>query len=79
MTSTHVIEQANHISIPFRNDERFQGARVDADPNTDIAVITVVAADLIALPMGDLDMLAKSGDDVIAVGNPLVWENCQSC
>jgi S1-C subfamily serine protease len=69
VTSTHVIEQANDISVTLSDGRRFQGARVDADPNTDIAVIRIVAADLITLPMGDSDML-EVGDYVIAVGNP---------
>jgi S1-C subfamily serine protease len=69
VTNTHVIEQADDIAVTLSDGRRFQGSRVDADPNTDIAVIKITAADLVALPMGDSDML-EVGDYVIAVGNP---------
>ena len=69
VTNTHVIEHADDIAVTVSDGRRFQGSRVDADPNTDIAVIKIAAADLIALPMGNSDML-EVGDCIIAVGNP---------
>ncbi|WP_291571470.1 trypsin-like peptidase domain-containing protein [Bradyrhizobium sp.] len=69
VTNTHVIEEADDIAVILPDGRRFQGSRVDADPDTDIAVIKIAVADLVALPMGDSDML-EVGDYVIAVGNP---------
>ena len=69
VTNTHVIEQASDISVTLSDGRRFQGSRVDVDPNTDIAVIKIEIAGLVALPMGNSDML-EVGDYIIAVGNP---------
>jgi len=69
VTNTHVVEQANDIALTLSDGRRFQGYRVDADATTDIAVIKIAAANLVALPMGDSDML-EVGDYVITVGNP---------
>lgn len=69
VTNTHVIEQADDISVTLSDGRRFQGIRVDADPNTDIAVIRIAADNLVALPMANSDML-EVGDYLVAVGNP---------
>jgi serine protease DegQ len=69
VTNTHVIEQANDIAVTLSDGRCFQGSRVAADPDTDIALIRIAAADLVALPMGDSDVL-EVGDYVIAIGNP---------
>jgi serine protease DegQ len=69
VTGAHVIEHANDISVTLSDGRRFQGSRVDVDPNTDIAVIGIDAADLVELPMANSDTL-EVGDYLIAVGNP---------
>ena len=69
VTSAHVIEHSNDISVTLSDGRRFQGSRVDADPNTDIAVIRIDAADLVALPMAESDTL-EIGDYIVAVGSP---------
>jgi serine protease DegQ len=69
VTSAHVIEHANDISVTLSDGRRFQGSRVDADPDTDIAVLRIDASGLVELPMADSDTL-EVGDYLIAVGNP---------
>lgn len=69
VTNSHVIEHADDISVTLADGRRIEGSRIDADPATDIAVIGIAAADLVALPMGDSDAL-EVGDYLIAVGNP---------
>jgi len=69
VTSTHITEHGNDISVTLSDGRRFQGSRVDADPDTDIAVIRIDAADLMELPMTNSDTL-EVGDYVIAIGNP---------
>ena len=69
VASAHVLEHAYDISVTLSDGRRFQGSLVDADPNTDVAVIRVAAADLVALPMADSETL-EVGDYLVAVGNP---------
>jgi S1-C subfamily serine protease len=69
VTSAHDIEQAYDISVILSDGRRFQSSVVDADPNTDLAVIRVAAADLVALPMAASETL-EVGDYLVAVGNP---------
>jgi serine protease DegQ len=69
VTSAHDIEEAYDISITLSDGRRFRGSLVDADSNTDVAVISVAAADLVALPMADSETL-EVGDYLVAVGNP---------
>jgi S1-C subfamily serine protease len=69
VTSTHVTEHADDISVTLSDGRHLRGIRVDADPNTDIAVIRIAAAGLVALPMIDSDTL-EVGEYLIAVGNP---------
>jgi S1-C subfamily serine protease len=69
VASAHVIEHAYDISVTLSDGRRFQGSLVDADPNTDVAVIRVPVADLVALPMADSEAL-EVGDYLVAVGNP---------
>jgi serine protease DegQ len=69
VASAHVLEHASDISVTLSDGRRFQGSLVDADPNTDVAVIRVAAADLVALPMADSETL-EVGDYLVAVGNP---------
>jgi S1-C subfamily serine protease len=69
VTSAHVVEHANDISVALSDGRRFQGSHVDTDPNTDIAVIRIDATDLVELPMANSDTL-EVGDYLIAIGNP---------
>ena len=69
VASAHVLEHASDISVTLSDGRRFQGSLVDADPNTDVAVIRVAAAGLVALPMADSETL-EVGDYLVAVGNP---------
>jgi S1-C subfamily serine protease len=61
VTSNHVIEQADDISVGLADGRRIRGSPVASDPITDIAVIRITASDLVALPIGDY---------IIGFGNP---------
>jgi serine protease Do/serine protease DegQ len=69
ITSNHVVEHADAISITLADGRRFQAERVGADPETDIAVVKVAAANLASIALGDSDKL-EVGDFVVAIGNP---------
>lgn len=69
LTSNHVVENADEITVVFSDGRQFAAERVGTDPDTDLAVLRAAADDLTALPLGNSDAL-KVGDYVVAVGNP---------
>ena len=71
VTNNHVIEGADEIMIEFFSGEELSATLVGTDPKTDIALLKVESDD--ALPFvkfGDSDV-ARVGDWVLAMGNPL--------
>jgi len=71
VTNNHVIEKADEIEIEFFSGDRLDAKVVGTDPNTDIALLKVESDDpLPFVPFGDSD-LARVGDWVMAMGNPL--------
>lgn len=69
LTNNHVIENAEDIKVTLADGRTLSGELVGTDPETDIAVIKVVAKDLHALPLADSSKL-RVGDFVVAIGNP---------
>ncbi|MEM7240862.1 MAG: Do family serine endopeptidase [Pseudomonadota bacterium] len=71
VTNNHVIENADEIAIEFFDGEFLDATLIGTDPNTDIAVLKVEAdAPLPFVQFGDSD-IARVGDWVLAIGNPL--------
>uniref|UniRef100_UPI003564FA5D Do family serine endopeptidase n=1 Tax=Actibacterium sp. TaxID=1872125 RepID=UPI003564FA5D len=71
VTNNHVIEKADQIEIEFFTGERLEATVIGTDPNTDIALLKVESdKPLPFVPFGDSD-IARVGDWVLAVGNPL--------
>lgn len=71
VTNNHVIEKADEIEVEFFSGEKMKAELVGTDPKTDIALLKVDApADLPFVPFGNSDV-ARVGDWVMAVGNPL--------
>ncbi len=71
VTNNHVIAGADEITIEFFNGTELDAELVGTDEKTDIALLKVTADN--ALPFvnfGDSD-LARVGDWVVAMGNPL--------
>jgi serine protease Do/serine protease DegQ len=69
ITSQHVIEGAQQITVTLANGVTLEAELVGADPNADVAVIRVRSEDLVAVPIADSDGL-RVGDFVVAIGNP---------
>jgi 2-alkenal reductase len=71
VTNNHVIEGATAIEVTFADGIAVPAKLVGADPDSDLAVIKVDAADheLIPVTMGDSDAL-KVGQRAIAIGTP---------
>ncbi len=69
LTNRHVIADASQIEVTLTDRRELEARLVGADPEMDIAVLKVDAADLTAMPVGDSGKL-KTGDFVVALGNP---------
>ena len=71
VTNNHVIEQADEIRVEFFSGGELVAEVVGTDPNTDLALLKVEAEEpLPFVPWGESDV-ARVGDWVMAMGNPL--------
>ncbi len=69
LTNNHVIEGSDDISITLADGRSFDAKVIGLDPDTDLAMVSIEAEDLQALPFADSRQL-RVGDFVVAVGNP---------
>jgi serine protease Do len=75
LTNNHVVDQATNISVKLADQRVFKAKVVGTDPRKDLAVVSFDSRDAIALAdLGDSNGL-QVGDIVLAVGNPLGFEN----
>lgn len=71
VTNNHVIDKADEIEVEFFSGEKLDAKLIGTDPKTDIALLKVESPDpLPHVPFGNSDV-ARVGDWVLAVGNPL--------
>lgn len=70
LTNNHVVNGAQKIRVDFTDGRSFDARVVGTDKPSDLAVIKIAATGLTTLPLGDSDV-ARVGDVVFAVGNPL--------
>jgi serine protease DegQ len=69
VTNNHVLENANDITVTLTDGRKLKAKRVGGDPDFDLAVISVPAEKLTAIPYGDSRQL-EVGDFVLAIGYP---------
>jgi hypothetical protein len=69
VTNNHVLEYANEITVTLTDGRILKARRVGGDPDFDLAVISVPAERLTAMPFGDSRQL-EVGDFVFAIGYP---------
>lgn len=70
LTNSHVVQEAEKITVLLNDGRELEATLVGNDPGTDVAVIKVEDGDLPFLEFGDSDAL-DVGEWVIAIGNPL--------
>ena len=70
LTNTHVVGDADKITVRLSDGREFKAKRIGADAKTEIALIKIETDDdLPVLEIGDTDKL-QTGEWVIAIGNP---------
>jgi serine protease Do len=75
LTNHHVIERAERILVKLADGRTLRAEVVGSDPETDIALIKVSAAQPFPVaPLGNSDKL-RVGEWVCAIGNPLAYEH----
>jgi serine protease Do len=69
ITNAHVVDKAKTITVTLSDGRNFKAKLLGADPASDIAVLSIPAEKLTAMPIGNSDEL-QVGDFVAAIGNP---------
>jgi S1-C subfamily serine protease len=68
LTSLHVVENANSVTVTLQDGRSFEGTVVARDRFSDLALVKVSARDLPVADFGNADQV-RLGDWVIAIGN----------
>lgn len=69
LTNSHVVKDADEITVNLSDKRSFKAKVIGADPESDIAVIKIDAKGLPTAELGDSTKL-RVGEIVLAVGNP---------
>jgi serine protease Do len=74
LTNTHVVANAQEVTVRLTDRREFAAKVIGADERTDVAVIKINASNLPIVRLGDPTRL-KPGQWVLAIGSPFGFEN----
>jgi serine protease Do/serine protease DegQ len=74
LTNQHSIVGASKITINLADGREAQGQVIGSDKASDVAIIKIDLADLVAIDLGDSDAL-RVGDFVVSIGDPIGEHN----
>ena len=74
LTNTHVVANADEVTVRLTDRREFPAKVVGADERTDVAVIKINASSLPTVRLGDPTKI-KPGQWVLAIGSPFGFEN----
>ena len=69
LTNNHVVEDADKITVSFKDGRTFEAEITGTDPQSDVAVIEIEAENIAPLDLADSSEL-EVGEWVVAIGNP---------
>ena len=70
LTNNHVVADADKVTVTLLDKRIFEARVIGRDPTTDVAVIKIDGSNLPVAALGD-DNVARVGQWVVAIGNPL--------
>jgi serine protease Do len=74
LTNTHVVANAEEVTVRLTDRREFPAKVIGADDRTDVAVIKINATNLPIVKLGDPSRI-KPGQWVLAIGSPFGFEN----
>jgi serine protease Do len=74
LTNTHVVANADEVTVRLTDRREFAAKVIGADERTDVAVIKINATNLPIVKLGDPSRI-KTGQWVLAIGSPFGFEN----
>jgi len=74
LTNSHVVDEADRITVRTSDHQEYPAKVVGRDPKTDVAVLKIEASNLKPARLGNSDEV-QVGDWVLAVGGPFGLEN----
>jgi S1-C subfamily serine protease len=73
LTNSHVVHGARDIRVSLADGRRLHADVIGEDPDTDLAVVRVDAADVAHLELADSDRI-KPGQIAVAIGSPMGFQ-----